>query len=183
MFTNPSNAPSAQPDSAVIEWLLDSDPAIRWQVMRDLIGAPAAEVAAERARVATHGWGAQLLATLRTSQNKNDYRLGNVYESSLWIAYRLLDWLSVSARLNGIERDNIEGADPDYDPQFIATADPERRGGRVVRALLGFNFLIPGETFGGLRLNLEYGEPIYQHLNGPQLEEDALFSAGVLYAF
>lgn len=112
-------------------------------------------------------WGAQLLATLRTSQNKNDYRLGNVYESSLWIAYRLLDWLSVSVRLNGIERDNIEGADPDYDPQFIATADPERRGGRVVRALLGFNFLIPGETFGALRLNLEYGEPIYQHLNGP----------------
>ncbi|MCB0099016.1 MAG: hypothetical protein KDE46_24955 [Caldilineaceae bacterium] len=62
MFTNPSNAPSAQPDSVVIEWLLDSDPAIRWQVMRDLIGAPAAEVAAERARVATHGWGAHLLA-------------------------------------------------------------------------------------------------------------------------
>jgi hypothetical protein len=51
-----------KPDSSVIEWLLDSDPSIRWQVMRDLIGAPAAEVAAERARVATEGWGAQLLA-------------------------------------------------------------------------------------------------------------------------
>jgi hypothetical protein len=46
----------------VIEWLLDSDPAIRWQVMRDLLGTPAAEVAAERARVATEGWGAKLLA-------------------------------------------------------------------------------------------------------------------------
>ena len=39
----------------VIHWLLDSDPSIRWQVMRDLIGAPAEEVAAERARVATRG--------------------------------------------------------------------------------------------------------------------------------
>ena len=46
----------------VIEWLLDSDPAIRWQVMRDLTDAPAAEVAAERARVTHEGWGARLLA-------------------------------------------------------------------------------------------------------------------------
>jgi hypothetical protein len=48
--------------SSVIRWLLDSDPAIRWQVMRDLTGAPAREVTAERARVATEGAGARLLA-------------------------------------------------------------------------------------------------------------------------
>src|SRR5262245_12955433 len=46
----------------VIDWLLDSDPSIRWQVMRDLTDAPAEEVAAARARVATEGVGAQLLA-------------------------------------------------------------------------------------------------------------------------
>jgi hypothetical protein len=46
----------------VVEWLLDSDPAIRWQVMRDLVDAPADVVAAERARVATAGGGARLLA-------------------------------------------------------------------------------------------------------------------------
>jgi hypothetical protein len=46
----------------VIDWLLESDPAIRWQVMRDLLDAPAEEIAAERARVAREGWGAQLLA-------------------------------------------------------------------------------------------------------------------------
>ena len=46
----------------VIDWLLDSDPAIRWQVMRDLLDAPADEVAAERAKVATEGWGARILA-------------------------------------------------------------------------------------------------------------------------
>ncbi len=45
-----------------IDWLLESDPAIRWQVLRDLTNAPAADVAAERARVAREGWGAQLLA-------------------------------------------------------------------------------------------------------------------------
>lgn len=46
----------------VLDWLLDSDPAIRWQVLRDLVQAPAEVVAAERARVATEGWGARLLA-------------------------------------------------------------------------------------------------------------------------
>jgi hypothetical protein len=46
----------------VIDWLLDSDPALRWQVLRDLTDAPSDAVRAERARVATEGWGARLLA-------------------------------------------------------------------------------------------------------------------------
>jgi hypothetical protein len=46
----------------VLDWLLDSDPAIRWQALRDLADAQAEVVAAERARVATEGWGARLLA-------------------------------------------------------------------------------------------------------------------------
>ena len=50
---------------SVIDWLLDSDPAIRWQAMRDLTDAPAEAVAAERARVATEGWSARLLALRR----------------------------------------------------------------------------------------------------------------------
>jgi hypothetical protein len=46
----------------VVDWLLDSDPAIRWQVLRDLTDASPEEVAAERARVERNGWGARLLA-------------------------------------------------------------------------------------------------------------------------
>ena len=44
-----------------LEWLLDSDPSIRWQALRDLCDAPADVVQAERARVAVEGWGARLL--------------------------------------------------------------------------------------------------------------------------
>jgi hypothetical protein len=46
----------------VIDWLLEGDPAIRWQVLRDLTPASPDEVAAERARVEHEGWGARLLA-------------------------------------------------------------------------------------------------------------------------
>jgi hypothetical protein len=49
----------------VVDWLLDSDPAIRWQVMRDLADTPEDHVAAERARVAIEGWGARLLSLQR----------------------------------------------------------------------------------------------------------------------
>jgi hypothetical protein len=47
---------------SVTDWLLGSDPAIRWQVMRDLLDAPEAEWTAERAKVETEGWGARLLS-------------------------------------------------------------------------------------------------------------------------
>lgn len=46
----------------VIDYLMQGDPAIRWQVMRDLEGASPEAIAAERAKVATEGWGARLLA-------------------------------------------------------------------------------------------------------------------------
>lgn len=59
----------------VTEWLLDSDPSIRWQVMRDLLDEPAETVADERARVATAGWGARLLAL----QPENGYWGGDEY--------------------------------------------------------------------------------------------------------
>ena len=62
MATNSPKQQAPKLQRSVIEWLLDSDPSIRWKVMQDLTDAPAAEVVAERARVATEGWGARLLA-------------------------------------------------------------------------------------------------------------------------
>ena len=48
--------------SPAVRWLLEGDPSIRWQAMRDLTDAPERQIAAERARVATEGAGARLLA-------------------------------------------------------------------------------------------------------------------------
>ena len=56
----------------VVDWLLDADPSIRWQVMRDLIGAPADVIAAERARIGEQGWGAMLLDLQRPDGNWGD---------------------------------------------------------------------------------------------------------------
>lgn len=50
------------PRPAILKWLLDSDPAIRWQVMTDLTDEAPHAISAERSRVVTEGWGAKLLA-------------------------------------------------------------------------------------------------------------------------
>jgi hypothetical protein len=47
---------------SMIDWLLDADPSIRWQTMRDLLEAPEPQWRAERARVETEGWGSRLLS-------------------------------------------------------------------------------------------------------------------------
>src|ERR1700689_105566 len=47
---------------AVIQWLLEGDPAIRWQPLRDLIGADERTVERERKKIARDGWGARFLA-------------------------------------------------------------------------------------------------------------------------
>lgn len=49
-------------EPTIADWLLDSDPALRWQVERDLLNLPESTWAATRARIATEGFGAQLLA-------------------------------------------------------------------------------------------------------------------------
>ena len=63
----------------VIDWLLDTDPSIRWQVMRDLTDTPAEIVAAERSRVALEGWGPQLL-----DQQRPDGQWGDGVTTPFW---------------------------------------------------------------------------------------------------
>ena len=85
----------------VNEWLMDSDPAIRWQVMRDLLDAPAGRVAAERAKVAAEGWGARILA----AQEPDGRWSGGTF---------FPEWISTTDALHtlylfGLEPDSPEG--------------------------------------------------------------------------
>jgi hypothetical protein len=72
MAINPPKRQALKSTRSVIRWLLDSDPSIRWQAMRDLTAAPNEEVAAERTRVANEGWGARLLALQRADGHWGD---------------------------------------------------------------------------------------------------------------
>jgi hypothetical protein len=73
----------------VIEWLLDADPSIRWQVLQDLTGAPESLVAAERARIAAEGWGALLLERQRPDGQWGD----GIATPFWWSSMYTLVWL------------------------------------------------------------------------------------------
>ncbi len=77
--------------SANLEWLLDSDPAIRWQVMRDLTGEVPETVAAERSRVATEGWGARILALQSPNGNWGDGTSNPKWHATLYTLLLLKD--------------------------------------------------------------------------------------------
>jgi hypothetical protein len=73
----------------LIDWLLDADPSIRWQVMRDLAHEPETVVAAERARVATEGWGARLLAL----QGDDGLWAGNAFSQDRTDTFHVMELL------------------------------------------------------------------------------------------
>lgn len=116
MVTPPPKPQTQKPNESVMQWLLDSDPSIRWQVMRDLLHAPADEVAAERARVATDGWGARLLA-LQVSDGKWGGAAWNHGWNSTMHALTLLREMGLdpasdeSRRALGLVRDHVTWKD------------------------------------------------------------------------
>ncbi|PJZ26518.1 phenol degradation protein meta [Leptospira hartskeerlii] len=122
-------------------------------------------------------WGLGGNANLRSSKNQNQYRFGNIYELSSWIAYSIFSWTSVSIRVQAVYWDNIKGQDGSLDPKMDPQNDPNRQGGNRTDALVGMNFLL-GE---GIRFGFEAGKPFHQHLNGPQLAMQTMFNVFVRY--
>jgi hypothetical protein len=122
------------PKRSVIRWLLDSDPSVRWQVMQDLIGAPADEVAAERARVATEGAAARLLALQGPDGRWGGTAWNRGWNSAMHVLMLLremgLDPASDQARRAvGLVRDRVtwQGCGPqeaDDNPFFAGEVEP-----------------------------------------------------------
>src|SRR5581483_5793708 len=118
----------------VLDWLLDSDPSIRWQVLQDLADAPPAEVAAERARVATEGLGARLLALQASDGRWGGAAWNRGWNSTmhaLWLLREIgLDPASAEAqRAAGLVRDRVtwKGCGPqecDDNPFFAGEVEP-----------------------------------------------------------
>ncbi len=111
------------------------------------------------------GWGAQAKATVPLHKNKYDYRLGNRYDVQGWLLRDLIPSSAVSLRLNGWHRENIDGADSALNPAMTPGADPDLRAATRLDLFAGIDY-----RKGAVRLALEGGVPLYQHLAGPQLE-------------
>ena len=112
---------------------------------------------------------------------------GNRFMVTGWGARQWLDWLSTSVRLDAYLWENIDGADPKLAHalrmRMVPTADPARRGGERVDAGFGVNVYIRRGALKGHRIAVEGRVPLYQSLDGPQLETDWVLAVGWQYAF
>lgn len=131
-------------------------------------------------------WGGQVSGKIYLADNSEDYRLGNRVEGTVWGAHRWSDNFSTSLRLNVSHWGDIEGADPAIAQRnmmgvpIVPTADPNRRGGTRVDLSVGANVQIPNSN---AHLAFEFGVPVYQDLDGPQLGAEWFTTVGMRYAF
>ena len=150
----------------VIDWLLDSDPAIRWQVMSDLTHEPAEAVAAERARVATQGWGANLLSL----QGPDGQWGGRAWSQDWTDTFHVLELLrrfgldpesEQARRAVGLVREHITWRDPAFETPW---ADNPFFEGEVEPCING-NTVAIGSYFG---VDMT---PLVERLLGEQLSD------------
>ena len=144
----------------IIEWLLDSDPAIRWQTVRDLAGASPLAIAAERARVAHEGLGAEILALQGVD--------------GAWHRPGAADWLPTLFTMIFLRATGVDRADPAVD-----SAVARLQSGFRWHAAFGSKPFFEGEVEpcingGTLALGAYFGRPseqLAQRLIGEQLDD------------
>ncbi|MDZ7780665.1 MAG: transporter [Gemmatimonadota bacterium] len=123
-------------------------------------------------------WGAQALGTLRTGENDRGWTLGNELEATGWLALRATRWLSVSVRSSYSVWGDIDGEDPALAPNMVPTARTDLRSGRRLEVPVGLNLYAPDGPLAGHRVAIEIHPPVYQDLDGPQLETDWMLTVG-----
>lgn len=127
------------------------------------------------------GWGAQLSGVLRTGKN-NGWSFGNEARLSTWASYQPRPWISLSGRIEAKTVGDIDGRDN----QIVGpapTLNPDNYGGETVTLFAGVNLMGQRGALRGQRVALEIGLPVYQDLNGLQLETDWTAMLGWQYAF
>jgi hypothetical protein len=136
-------------------------------------------------------WGAQANGTIRLEfENDNGYRLGNKFELVNWIAYNLTEWVGLNGGLSYEYTGKLKGSQegvgttgPMTIPNSVSSAYNDNYGGESIDVLLGINLVKPGGFLQGHRFSLNVRLPLWQDLNGYQLETDSTITVGWSKAF
>lgn len=134
-------------------------------------------------------WGAQASGVIRLeSENDHNYRLGNKFELLSWVGYNLTDWLGLNGGLSYGYTGELKGDQKDVGTagpggRSVTTAFGENYGSERIDLILGVNLLKPAGFLEGHRLSLDLRLPLWQDLNGYQLETDSVVTIGWQKAF
>jgi hypothetical protein len=129
-------------------------------------------------------WGGQLSGTKRLEdRNDSGYALGDMFQSTAWGSYNVLDWLSASVRgvytVQGAINGQFNGP-----ASFSGTMDfPANYGGHYWDVGFGLNAEVTGGAFAGNRFGIEWLQPVEDNVHGYQLERKGTLSATWMLAF
>lgn len=125
------------------------------------------------------GWGVQYAAIIRLEdENDEGYALGDKHALHSWIGRRFHPGFEGTLRLSAETLGDIDGRDPQITAP-VQTADPGNYGGE--RLELGVGLSYEPDNLG--RFGFEVSAPLYQDLNGPQMEQDIAITTGWRYKF
>ena len=134
--------------------------------------------------------GFELIGDIKLNKNSRNYRCGSSVKFSPWVAYSVLPVLSVTVRGEYIATTTMCGRDRDFSDMYldqVLVSDPlfyTRNYGSDIATLFGGANLHPFKRgLKNLNLNMEFGMPVYQCLNGVQTAMQATFAGGVNYRF
>lgn len=115
-------------------------------------------------------FSSQLSSTLRTGYNRIGYKLGNETSLNTWLAWQWNGYISSSIRIEGVISDRISGYDPALYYYNEPSSNPYNYGGQKMNCYIGSLFHFKKACMKKSRLAIEYGIPVYQYLNGLQME-------------
>ncbi|MDO6748570.1 hypothetical protein [Gilvimarinus sp. 1_MG-2023] len=129
-------------------------------------------------------WGAQLNAEIRLEdENDSGFAFGDKTAATAWGAVRVLDWMSVSARLEWSDQDAISGHYNGAHNHSSPSDIQANYGGEYIDAGIGVNTVVTGGNFKGLRLGAEWVTRVDEDYNGYQLGLDDGVNVSLTYAF
>lgn len=121
-------------------------------------------------------WGGQVVGRHPVGRNGRDWRQGSRFSGRIWGVVRIVAGLSASLRAEWEKQNETEGFDRALQPQSSPAENAALQDGTTLALAPGMSLDIPG--LAGQRLALEVGIPVYQDLDGPQLERDWTVRAG-----
>jgi len=126
--------------------------------------------------------GLQPIYLAHTGKNSQNYRLGDNLNLNYWVAYKILDWMSISFNLQNKFSYNIMGNDSELMSIMAPAANNYNYGSKISNGSTGINFVVPSGFFDGLRISIEYFIPLHQNYDGIQMGMDNNLYIGLQFS-
>ncbi len=123
--------------------------------------------------------GLDLSGVVRLGENDREYTLGNKVEVDAWFAYKFCEWFRLRPEVGLLHWSDIQGMDPEVALGIAPVAEPQNYGGTRLDASLTAQILLTEQRF----FEIAAKKPLVQDLNGVQIGNDWIYSAGLKWRF